>query len=75
MGRKRWGAAPSKAFCWTCKRIEVKAKILVYQVKAFEKIHFRPMYAGANMGHPSRTLGLGQERKSAGMAEKGNLRH
>jgi hypothetical protein len=24
-------------------------------VKAFEKIRFRPMYSGANMGHPSRT--------------------
>jgi hypothetical protein len=28
-------------------------------VKALEKIHFRPMYAKANMGHPSREEGRG----------------
>jgi hypothetical protein len=27
---------------------------------------FRPMYAGANMGHPSRTIGSCYEMKSAG---------
>jgi hypothetical protein len=36
--------------------------------KAFEGLRavFRPMYAGANMGHPSRTIGLGEETKSDG---------
>jgi hypothetical protein len=34
-------------------------------VKAFEKIRFRPMYAWANMGHPSRTIDRSWEMKSA----------
>jgi hypothetical protein len=31
-----------------------------------EKFRFRPMYAEANMGHPSRTLGRGYEMKVDG---------
>jgi hypothetical protein len=27
-------------------------------VKAFERFRFRPMYAGAHMGHPSREEGF-----------------
>ena len=45
MGRRRRGAAPSKAFA-------------THAVKAFEKLRFRPMYALANMGHPSREGGF-----------------
>jgi hypothetical protein len=30
-------------------------EFVAHGAKAFEKIRFRPMYAGANMGHPSRT--------------------
>src|SRR5258708_6967170 len=37
-----------------------------YRGKALKKDRFRPMYALANMGHPSRTFDLGCEGKSAG---------
>ncbi len=30
----------------------------MHGVKALEKHRFRPMYAGANMGHPSREVGF-----------------
>ena len=30
--------------------------IAASRVKAFEKYHFRPTYAGANVGHPSSLL-------------------
>ena len=35
-------------------------------VKAFEKNHFQPRYAGANLGHPSRGQGLAGSRESGG---------
>jgi hypothetical protein len=33
-------------------------------VKAFEKNHFQPRYAGANLGHPSRGRGLAEAGKA-----------
>ena len=45
VGRKRWGVALSNA-----------SRPFVYAVKASEKHHFRPMYAGANMGAPVQNL-------------------
>src|SRR5271156_3753660 len=48
VGRRRRGEAPP-----------MPLKSFVYQLKAFEKkIHFRPTYADANAGHPSRGWGL-----------------
>ena len=35
-----------------------------HRVKAFEEFRFRPMYALANMGHPSRTFDRGCRSKS-----------
>ena len=35
-------------------------------VKACEKNHFQPRYAGANLGHPSRGQGLAGSRESGG---------
>ena len=52
MGRKSWGEAPSNALIVGTLCVLV-SKSLVDRVKAFEKNRFRPMYAGANMGHPS----------------------
>jgi hypothetical protein len=39
-----------------------ETSILGHEVKALEKIRFRPMYDGANMERPSRAhdLGLGE---------------
>ena len=48
MGRISRGAAPSNA--------PGIGHMVTPGVKAFEKIRFRPMYAGANMGHPSRVV-------------------
>jgi hypothetical protein len=58
VGRKRWGAAPSKSFRYAPK-ILFPAEQSKTKVKAFEKHRFRPMYAAANMGHPSRTANDG----------------
>jgi hypothetical protein len=38
--------------------------------KHWKNIVFGPMYAGANMGHPSRTIGLGSGKKSASCAQR-----
>jgi hypothetical protein len=40
-------------------RLRPRTGILEHGVKAFEKSRFRPMYAQANMGHPSRKYDLG----------------
>jgi hypothetical protein len=45
------------------KQTEPRAIIVAHGVKAFEKLRFRPMYAEANMGHPSRTNDCGWEIK------------
>ena len=44
-GTKKMGAALPNVLLWG----EI---LLTLGVKAFEKNRFRPMYAGANMGHP-----------------------
>src|ERR1700688_3316093 len=41
------------------------ARALMHGVKALEKHPFRPMYAGANMGHPSREVGFVTTRESS----------
>jgi hypothetical protein len=50
----------------------VRARVVVHGVKALEKYRFRPMYAEANMGHPSRTMGRGYAMKSGGWLASGN---
>jgi hypothetical protein len=57
MGRRGQGVAlPTLLFC--------DLRRLVHGVKAFEKHRFRPMYATANMGHPSRTIGFGLSKNA-----------
>jgi hypothetical protein len=45
--------------CYDGKRLRPKARIVAGGEKALEEFRFRPMYAQANMGHPSRTLDSG----------------
>jgi hypothetical protein len=49
------GCSPFQRFCYVTKGLRPRARVLAYGVKGLEKLHFRPMYALANMGHPSRT--------------------
>jgi hypothetical protein len=51
----------------------VRQEPFVHGLKALEKHRFRPMYAEANMGHPSRTKDRGYEMKSAGLPLQSNL--
>jgi hypothetical protein len=60
LGRKRRGASPFNAVA-THKKTAAKSKIVAHEVKALERFRFRPMYAQANMGHPSKTEDLGWE--------------
>jgi len=48
------------------RRLLVRGIAVGYRGKAFEKDRFRPMYAGANMGHPSSTVDRGCVGNSAG---------
>jgi len=41
-----------------CGQKAAGARALMHGLKALEKHRFRPMYAGANMGHPSREFGF-----------------
>ena len=53
-GTKKTGRSPFQRSCHAAERQLLKGLILVtHRVKAFEKNRYRPMYAGANMGHPS----------------------
>src|SRR6266700_901250 len=54
MGRERWGAAPFNAFSTWGERSAAKSKGPCALSKSIGRIRFRPMYAQANMGHPSR---------------------
>jgi hypothetical protein len=65
MGGKRRGAAPSNAFAKLGKMAAAKIITPCACSESIRRIRFRPMYAGANMGHPSRTKDLGREIKSA----------
>jgi hypothetical protein len=49
------GAQPLQTLCYAAKRLRPRANVTAYGMRALEKIRFLPMYAGANMGHPSRT--------------------
>jgi hypothetical protein len=42
-----------------------RARPIPQRVKALGKNRFQPTYAGANMGHPSKTIGRGEETKLA----------
>jgi hypothetical protein len=59
-GKKKPGAKPHQSFY-----IHIKVQ-LPPRVKACEKNHFQPRYAGANLGHPSRGQGLAGSRESGG---------
>ena len=64
MGRKSRGAAPSNAFAKRAKKTEktvAKIKNPCTRSESIGRIRFRPMYARANMGHPSRTYACGWE--------------
>jgi hypothetical protein len=53
-GTKKMGVAPSNALLCGPRPYSLKPGIiLTHGAKAFEKTRFRPMYAVANMGHPS----------------------
>jgi len=49
---KDGGAGPFQRYYYAGKKTVAGGKVLAHGVKAFEKNRFRPMYAGANMGHP-----------------------
>jgi hypothetical protein len=55
MGPRRRGALSSAATAARPKGLRPRARIVARRVKALEEFRFRPMYAGPNMGHPSRT--------------------
>src|SRR5438552_3535926 len=57
MGRIRWAQPLPTLLIRTQKDIGQEQESSHNRVKAFEKFHFRPMYARANMGHPSREGG------------------
>ena len=53
--------------CFVNQMIDIRAgpgiQVSTKKLKAFEKHRFRPMYAGANMGHPSTAV---RKRNSPG---------
>jgi hypothetical protein len=53
---EKGAAQPFNALATRAKDCRPRARVLAPGVKAFEEIHFRPMYAWANMGHPSRAM-------------------
>jgi hypothetical protein len=59
LGRKRRGRSPPKL-------LYPDQGSVIPGVKAFEKNHFQPRYAGANLGRPSRGQGLLGRRESGG---------
>ena len=71
MSRKRRAEAPSSVS-------HLRARVCRALREGIGKLRFRPMYAGANMGHPSRTIDRGYKRNSVGfllnLNEKGNRR-
>src|SRR5258707_41227 len=63
MGRKRRGAArPTLLLCG--EKTAAKNEIPCVWSESIGRIRFRPMYAWANMGHPSRTNDRGWKVKS-----------
>ncbi len=64
MGRQGRGGAPSNALLYGQKDSGQGQGSSMRRVKAFEKLRFRPMYAEANMGHPSRTKDFGEVIRS-----------
>ena len=59
-GKKKTGAKPPPKLLYPDQGSVTPA------VKAFEKNHFQPRYAGANLGHPSRGQGLAGSRENGG---------
>jgi hypothetical protein len=59
------GRSPLQRSWYAGKKTVAQASILVQRAKSIGKNHIRPMYAGANMGHPSRTIDRGLEAESA----------
>jgi hypothetical protein len=57
-GTKTVGRSPFERFSLDA-RDTFPERAVQTKVKAFEDIRFRPMYAEANMGHPSRTFEYG----------------
>jgi hypothetical protein len=57
MGRKRRATALQPLLLRGPKTV-AKGRILVPRSESIRKIHSRPMYAEANMGHPSREEGF-----------------
>ena len=55
-GPKTMGRSPFYRSYSANKRQLARARVLVHGVKALEKHRFRPRYALANLGHPSRTI-------------------
>ena len=53
MGPKKTGAAPSNASTMRTKRRRLREESCDTWSESIRKNRFRPMYAGANMGHPS----------------------
>ena len=60
LGRKRRGRSPPP------KLLYPDQGSVTPGVKACDKSHFQPRYAGANLGHPSRGQGLAASRESGG---------
>jgi hypothetical protein len=54
IGRKRW-AQPVRTLCNAEETPSAKGRALAEWDESIGRILFRPMYAQANMGHPSRT--------------------
>jgi hypothetical protein len=59
------GRSPSQRFRYMGKGCSCEQEPSCMGGKALEKHRFRPMYAQANMGHPSRTIDRGSEIKFA----------
>ena len=60
-GLKKTGRSSFERFCNAAKTLRPRARVLAHGMRALEESVFRPMYAQANMGHPSRTNDRGYE--------------
>ena len=59
-GPKKTGRSPFERF-YSARKAASAGRAVVHGAKALEEHRFRPMYAEANMGHPSRTIGCDYE--------------
>jgi hypothetical protein len=58
-GRKTMGRGPSNASATWAQKVAAKIMNPRTWSESIRRIRFRPMYASANMGHPSRTSKFG----------------